>query len=202
MYSSMFDISWFLGKNRKEMTDEMILQYVKKWDTNIFEIIYDKRNQKLFSYLMTILNYNKEEANQILWDTFIALYEYNKTHTVDNCKSFLYTTAHNRAVDHIKKLSEEYNHEAIKDIKIDEADIQLKENINLYFKNGLVNKYLHMLHVTERQALHLYYYEDKSYDEIATIIWSNKNTVWQNISQAKKKLKELVEREWTKDLMI
>ena len=198
----MFDISWFLWKNKNGETDEMVLQDVKNGDTNKFEIIYDTWNQKLFSYLMTILNYNKEEANQILWDTFIALYEYNKTHMIDNCKSFLYTTAHNRAVDHIKKLSEDYNHEAIKDIKVDEEDIQLKENINLDFKNELVNKYLDMLHVTERQALHFYYYEEKSYDEIATIIWSNKNTVWRNISQAKKKVKELIDREWTKELML
>jgi DNA-directed RNA polymerase specialized sigma24 family protein len=47
----------------------------------------------------------------------------------------------------------------------------------------------------------LYYYEDKSYEEIAQIIGSNKNTVWTLLSQAKKKLQEFVNREWTRDIL-
>lgn len=197
----MFDISSFWNKNKIVQSDEKILEEVRKGNSKMFEIIYDKWNKKIFSYLMTILNYNKEEANQILWDVFIVLYEYNKTNKIDNCKSFLYTMSHNKAVDHIKKISEEYNHDFIQDIRIDEQDVEMKEKLNLNFQQDLMNKYLDMLQLTERQVLHLYFYEEKSYEEIAVITWSNKNTVWRNISQAKKKLKEFVEREGVSELL-
>jgi len=62
----MFDISSFWNKNKIVQSDEKILEEVRKGNSKMFEIIYDKWNKKIFSYLMTILNYNKEEANQIL----------------------------------------------------------------------------------------------------------------------------------------
>jgi RNA polymerase sigma-70 factor (ECF subfamily) len=140
-------------------------------------MIYDKWNKKIFLYLMTILNYNKEDANQILSDVFMALYEFNKINEVTNCKQFLYATAHNKAVDWIKKKSEDYNQEMLKDNAIDNKDIENKNNLNLTFKQKLMQKYLNMLNSEEKDVVHLYYYEDKSYEEIAQIIGSNKNTV-------------------------
>jgi len=77
--------------------------------------------------------------------------------------------SHNKAVDHIKKISEEYNHDFIQDIRIDEQDVEMKEKLNLNFQQDLMNKYLDMLQLTERQVLHLYFYEEKSYEEIAVI---------------------------------
>lgn len=196
----MFDISRF-DKNKITKNDENILKDIKTWNNQLFEMIYDKWNKKIFSYLMTILNYNKEDANQILSDVFMALYEFNKINEVTNCKQFLYTTAHNKAVDWIKKKSEDYNQEMLKDNAIDNKDIENKNNLNLTFKQKLMQKYLNMLNSEEKDVVHLYYYEDKSYEEIAQIIGSNKNTVWTLLSQAKKKLQEFVNREWTRDIL-
>ncbi|MEI8253905.1 MAG: sigma factor-like helix-turn-helix DNA-binding protein [bacterium] len=46
-----------------------------------------------------------------------------------------------------------------------------------------------------RDVLYLYYYEEKSYDEIADIIESNKNSVGTMISNGKKALKEKIKDE-------
>ena len=196
----MFNIS--LGSSSLNLTDEKLLEQTKKWNARAFEEIYERRNQKIFSYLMTILNYNKEESNQILWDVFIALYEYNKENKIQNCKSFLYMTAHNRALDLIKKKSEIYDQESLQDSVIDYKDQETKDKIESDFKEKFMQKYLNMLGGDERQVIHLYYYEEKSYEEIATIIWSNKNTVWRNIMQAKKKLKSFLQNEDDMQLFI
>jgi RNA polymerase sigma-70 factor (ECF subfamily) len=46
-----------------------------------------------------------------------------------------------------------------------------------------------------REVLILYYFEWKSYDEIAQILETTKNTVWSWIKRAKDKLKEIVEKD-------
>lgn len=185
---------------KNTLSDEKLLHDIKTWNTALFEIIYERRSKKIFSYLMTILNYNKEDANQLLWDIFISLYEYNKDNNIDNCKSFLYTTAHNKAIDHIKKKSEEYTTNKMENY-IDESDLDHKDKINLTYKQELMVKYLEMLQPREKEIVHLYFYEDKSYEDIATILWTNKNTIWTMLLQAKKKLREFVDREWTKEIL-
>jgi RNA polymerase sigma factor (sigma-70 family) len=60
---------------------------------------------------------------------------------------------------------------------------------------------LEQLQPKEREIIHLFYYEGKSYEEIAEYLWSNKNTIWTMILQAKKKIKEFVTREWTQKIL-
>ena len=182
------------------LSDEKLLNEIKTWNTTLFEIIYARRSRKIFSYIVTLLNYNKEDANQILGDIFISLYEYNKDHDITSCKNFLYTTAHNKAVDLIKKKSEEYVDQKMK-YQVDTADIKHKENINLSYKQQLMSKYLAMLQPREKEIVHLYFYEDKSYEDIAQILGTNKNTIWTMLLQAKKKLREFVDREWTNKVL-
>jgi DNA-directed RNA polymerase specialized sigma24 family protein len=52
-----------------------------------------------------------------------------------------------------------------------------------------------------RESVYLYFYEQKSYDEIADIVWSNKNTVWTIISQWKKRIKEIIIRNWLENVL-
>lgn len=66
-----------------------------------------------------------------------------------------------------------------------------KTTINLSYQQQLIQKYLEQLQPKEREIIHLFYYEGKSYEEIAGYLWSNKNTIWTMILQAKRKSKSL-----------
>ena len=197
----MFSVSLNEKSTKHTYTDEQILEEVKKGNWELFGHIYDKWNQKIYSYIMTILNYNSEDANEILGDVFIGLFEYNKTNTIKNCKSFLYTSAHNKAIDLIRKKSELYTNDWVEDQVIDIQSENKKDELNLTYQQKLMQKYLSLLQPKEREIIHLFYYENKSYEEIAQYLWSNKNTIWTMISQSKKKIKELVEREGTSKIL-
>lgn len=150
---------------------------------------------------MTVLNYNKEDAEQVVWDVFIALFEYNKENLIRNCKTFLYTTAHNKAIDIMKKKTEGYGEKLSQRNEVDVHDIQKKELLHLRYKQQLVQKYLLMLQPREKEVVHLFFYEDKSYEEISEILGTNKNTIGTILLQAKKKLKEFVQRENMQDIL-
>ena len=197
----MFSISLHPKPKANTYSDEEILASIKNTNWEWFEHIYDKWNQKIFSYIMSILNYNTEDANEIVGEVFITLYEYNKINEVKNCKSFLYTTAHNKSIDLIRKKSEQYTQSTIEDQVIDHQNEYEKDKTNLNFQQKLMQRYLSLLQPKEREIIHLFYYENKTYEEIAQYLWSNKNTIGTMISQAKKKIKEIVEREGTQKIL-
>jgi DNA-directed RNA polymerase specialized sigma subunit len=62
-------------------------------------------------------------------------------------------------------------------LRADTQDSIEKENLNTEFKQAIMMKYLSQLDENFRNVLYLYYYENKTYDEIAQIISSNKNSV-------------------------
>ena len=175
------------------LSDDEIVKKIKKWDSVAFEIIYDRYKNLLYNYIWTLLNFNSDEAGLVLSDVFIKAYEYIQQKNIDNLKSFLYRIAHNTAVDWIRVNQN-------KDTKIpknteeqkDQSDDIEKWKIDIQYKKKLIEKYLSELDDKYRSVLYLLYYENKSYDEIAMIQQSNKNTIWTLVLQGKKKLKELI----------
>lgn len=163
----MFSVSLHPKPKIDAYTDEQILEQMKTDNTELFEHIYNKRNKKIYSYIMTILNYNSDDANEIVGDVFIALYEYNKTQTITSCKSFLYTTAHNKSIDLIRKKSELYTNSTVEEQILDPENDKHKNSINLNYQQQLMQKYLKQLQPKEREIIHLFYYENQSYEEIA-----------------------------------
>ena len=179
-------------------TDEQLLLQTKQWNNQAFEALYLRWKKPLYLYLLHLLHYQKDDAEQVLSDVFLSLYEYNMTNTIQTCKSFLYSTAHNKALDLIKKKSELYAQKI--DHIVDEHDVSFKKRFSATYEQWILVRYLSSLPVQEREVVYLYYNEDKSYDEIAEIVWSNKNTVWTLLSQAKKKIYASAQREGTLDL--
>ncbi len=179
-------------------TDEYLLKKTKKGDTQAFEQIYKRWKKPLYMYLLHLLNYQKDDSEQVLSDVFISLYEYNKKNEINSCKSFLYTTAHNRALDLIKKKTELYPKEWYD--AIDERDKWIEEKVSLKYEQKVVENYLSLLPEREKEIIYLYYYEDKSYEEIAEITGEKKNTVGTLLLQAKKRIYDVAKREWTIDI--
>lgn len=181
------------GKDWHSLSDIEIIKKINLWDHMAFEIIYDRYNKPLYNYIWTLLNFNSEEAGLVLSEVFIKAFEYTKNKKIDNLKSLLYRIAHNTAIDRIRKnqnqeiaISDESNNYKDPQDKIE------KEKIDINYKIKLMKKYLSMLDEKYRSVLYLVYYQDKSYDEIALIQNSNKNSIGTLVLQGKKKLKEIM----------
>lgn len=178
------------------LSDAEIIKQIIWGQTSAFEIIYDRYNKSLYNYIWTLLNFNSNEAGLVLSEVFIKAYEYIKNKEIDNLKSLLYRIAHNTSIDRIRKnqkqdiamSSKEENQKDPKD-KIE------KEKIDTEYKIKLIKEYLSRLDEKYRSVLYLMYYENKTYDEIAMIQKSNKNSVGTLVLQAKRKLKEMIVNE-------
>lgn len=179
-----------------KLSDEELSNKVRWGDNQAFEVLYDKYKDKIFSYVRNILNYNHEDATTVLSDVFIKVFEYLKNYEVKNFKTFIYRIAHNTAIDLIRTsksgiYTNEENAKLVEDVQ---NNIE-KDKINTQFKQKIMMWYLNQIDEKFRDVLYLYYYEEKSYDEIADIIESNKNSVGTMISNGKKALKEKIKDE-------
>ncbi len=140
----------------------------------------------VYSFLLNILNYNRDDANQILSDSFVKLWEYLQINPVDNMKSFIYTTAHNLAVNHIKK---NQKNTLLVDDNLHYNTVLEEANFN--FEQQQIQNIIKTMDTITREVVHLIIYEEKSYQEIADILKIPKNTVWTIYFQAKAKLKKI-----------
>lgn len=179
-----------------KLNDEELSNRVKGWDNQAFEVLYDKYKDKIFSYVRNILNYNKDDATTVLSDVFIKVFEYIKNYEVKNFKTFIYRIAHNTTIDLIRTSKTGiYTNEENAKLLEDKQNIIEKENINTQFKQKIMMWFMSQIEERFRNVLYLYYFEEKSYDEIAEIMQSNKNSIWTMISNAKKILKEKIKDE-------
>ena len=75
-------------------------------------------------------------------------------------------------------------------------DIRWRNRVEIRkeFLQKTMKKLLSKLEKKYSEVLYLYYYEEKNYQQIANITWTNKNTVGTLVSRAKKKIKELAQQ--------
>ena len=71
-------------------------------DKHFFQEILETEKSRIFNYLLKILRH-REDAEDILQETFIAFYHGFSQIKTDAYLSYLYRIAHNKAINRIKK---------------------------------------------------------------------------------------------------
>lgn len=191
----------FFAASFSSLSDEQLVLDIQGWNVAAFEELYERRHKKIYAYLWNLLNYNYDDTISLTSDVFIKLYEYVKSQSLTNFRWFIYRLAHNLAIDWIRSnktnstvsLDQTYLKESL--AYIDEH----KHRLDSSFKQKLFEQTLTYLEPQQREILYLTYQEQKSYKEIAEILWTNKNSVWTLVFNAKKKLNELARLHWIHD---
>lgn len=156
--------------------------------TNIYplEDIIDKYNGMLYR-LAIIRMQNKEDAEEVVQDTFVKLIEYiNKGkgfNDDEHLKAWLLTVATNRGKS-ILTLYWNRNTEgmdSVQEVAAKEAD----ENYAYDYVMKLPEKY--------RIAINLFYYEQLTTDQIANIMKTKEATVRSYLHRGREKLKVMME---------
>jgi RNA polymerase sigma-70 factor (ECF subfamily) len=138
---------------------------------------------------------NREEAEETAQDVFIKVYK-----SLDGFKgdskfnTWLYRIAYNTCLDRIKKLHRERSSESINDYNPahnqtadDSSDyIQREDSINK------VKACLNSLPGEDHALVMMYYYEDKSLEEIAAIINLKPNHIKVKLFRLRKRLEVLL----------
>ncbi|HBU07292.1 MAG TPA: hypothetical protein DEB09_04380 [Candidatus Magasanikbacteria bacterium] len=178
-------------------TDEELVPLVLE-NQSYFLCLMEKYESKLLRYIMRISNVRYEDAEDVLQEVFIKVYENLNGFDPDlKFSSWVYRIAHNHVISEFRKkrnqteiiLSEEEDWQNfVSDLDIaDQVDIQLSKEV--------INKVLNSLDVKYREVLFLKFLEERDYKEISDILKKPMGTVATLINRAKEKFKkELVKQ--------
>lgn len=178
----------------QNLSDEALIALVRTDQPGLYGEIIRRYQEKLTRY---VRRFTVQEAvrEDILQDVFIKAYR--NLHDFDVSRSFsswIYRIAHNEAINHLKKAQRE-------PLVLDEwewevADERLELGIHIDKKDQAkqVSAALQQLKEKYREPLVLYFFEEKTYEEISDILRIPRNTVGTLIARGKTQLKSILEQ--------
>ncbi len=152
---------------------------------------YDANADAIFRHCYLSI-WNRERAKELMQETFMKTWEYLASgHEIQNLKAFLYRTATNLIIDHVRRrkessldaLNEEYGFDPAAD------ETPRLENV---IAGKEVFKILEKLEAPYRDAIIMRYVNELSPKEIAEITGETENVVSVHIHRGLKKLRNLL----------
>lgn len=153
-----------------------------------FELLLQNESKKIYNYLLKILR-NKEDAEDILQETFIAFHKKMNIVKESSYKSYLFRTAYHKALNLIKKRNAK-NKLVTNYHEMDHFnDERIENNDN---KNELIKNALSQLKQDEALIIELQFYQKLSYKQIAEVLETTQSAVDSKLVRAKKKLIKII----------
>jgi RNA polymerase sigma-70 factor, ECF subfamily len=176
------------------LTDEQLVEAARNSNHQLYGEIIKRYQLKLSHYLKKFIS-DADELQDVLQNVFIKAYKNLYSFNVSKKFSpWIYRIAHNEAINYIRKNSKYA-------ISLDESDFDVadeKMELGRELENTLTNKRLadsiRKLKEKYREPLILFFFEEKSYEEIGDILKLPTSTVGTYISRGKKQLKEFLEK--------
>jgi RNA polymerase sigma-70 factor (ECF subfamily) len=174
-----------------QLTDELLLRPIKKENHEAFTVLV-KRHSTRFYRIAYRFVYNKEDAEDIVQEAFIRLWE--KPEIWDENKKAQFTTwfykiVINLCFDHKKKKEQESLPE---DLQLADKQPGLDVVMTQEQKQMLMNKFIRQLPKSQQTALNLCFYEGVSNKEAAEIMGLKIKALQSLIMRAKTNLKKKI----------
>lgn len=163
-----------------------------------FLYIVNRYQQKLLSFIRRISNISIEEAEDLLQEVFIKVYQ-NLNDFDPNLKfsSWIYRITRNQVISHYRKnknrpqvLSFEINEEIFENLA---TDFDVTKQIDQQILKQNITKALNQIPPKYRDVIILKYFEEKNYLEISDILKRPPGTVATLLNRGKKQFKKIYE---------
>jgi RNA polymerase sigma factor (sigma-70 family) len=192
MNTSSPPIFYTYKESHLEESDFATWKEFKKGNELAYTCIYKKYVNILFNYGMKIIP-DKEVVKDAIQDLFVEIWK-NKENLSDtnNIKFYLFKSIRRKLIRSVKSANLELN----QNIHFDYSrEVTSSSEANLIIEElNLENKYkieegLNKLSKRQREAIYLRYYEDLSYDDIASLMLISSQSVYNLIFQSLRLLK-------------
>lgn len=173
--------------DKKNITKEEINEIAKlfsKGDVDAFNFLYKLYSKKVYRFCLRMLE-NIDVAKDAFQETFVRIYEYRASYNGQNFECWLYTTARNTCINHIRRRKST--------ISIDNIEVAFlpKRHLDIGIKEHIEEKLNH-LPIALKEAFILRDMEDLTYEQIASILQIDLSLVKVRVHRARLKLKELL----------
>ena len=187
------------NKNFQEKTDEE-LAFLALADQDYFLYLMRRYEGKLLAYILRISSFSHDEAEDILQEVFIKIYEnLNDFDTSLKFSSWAYRITHNQAISHYRRakarpqsLPIDINDKILANLS---SDLDIEKKVEVDYLRKAIKNVLANLDIKYREVLVLKFLEERSYQEISDILKKPMGTIATLINRAKKEFKEELDRQ-------
>lgn len=176
-----------------ESDESLVLQYRKEGNLQVLGVLYQRYMELVYGVCLKYLQ-DPEAARDAVMQIFEVLVTKLRSHEVEKFRPWLYTLARNHCLMHLRS----QKHRRTTDI--DPALMQSDEELHL---NGVMEKEAKLdqlescvdtLPEGQRQAIRMFYLEQRCYQDIATETGQAWNTVRSLIQNGRRNLKICMEK--------
>ena len=177
-------------------TEKQILSQIKKQDVGAYKYLFELYYKELYFFARKFLG-NKEVAEEIVQDVFIALLE-NKDvlNITKSIKSYLYTSVKNRSINYLKSKINNIDFVSIDEAAKESCVVSADKLLELSELDDLIIKAVSMLPPKCKEMFHMSRNSEMTYQEIADALDVSKETVKSQISEAIKRIKVYLNKYW------
>lgn len=187
------------NKNFLEKTDEELVSLALA-DQDYFLYLMRRYEGKLLAFILRISSFSRDEAEDILQEVFIKIYENLNDFDKDlKFSSWAYRITHNQVISHYRKIKVrpqslplDINDKILASLS---SDLDIEKKVEVDYLKKAVKKVLANLDIKYREVLILKFLEEKSYKEISDILKKPMGTIATLINRAKKEFKEELDRQ-------
>lgn len=172
------------------LSDQELVILTLESSHRAFEEIVNRYQEPILRYTLRLLNNNQQDAQDVVSESFFRAFKNLASYKPDHkFSSWLYRIAHNQAVSMIKSKSNMFfvdieNFFQIISPPKQEPIISLQE----------LDQILDQLKLKDKNLLVLFYLEQKSLREISDILFLTENTVAQQLSRARQKARNIINK--------
>lgn len=181
-----------MNKDNLYLSDEEVVEIIRKKDKEFFVELMRRYQDKLLRYAGNILG-DDEKAKDVVQESFIKTYKNINGFNVDKkFSSWIYRIVHNESMNFLVK-----NKRIVKwneEIEID-SGIDIEEELLVKELTEHTNSCLKNLPSIYSEPLELFYLEGKKYEEISDILRLPIGTVGTRINRAKLIMKRICQKE-------
>jgi RNA polymerase sigma-70 factor (ECF subfamily) len=175
----------------EHVNDERMVTLVREKDQELYAEIVRRYEAKLLRYAMSIIK-DEHRSQDIVQNAFIKAFINLQSFNVKmKFSSWIYRITHNEAINEIKKYRKEVRLDDIPEIEnIPSDETKADELFDSNLIRDMLKSSLDSLPMSYREPLYLYYFEERSYQEISDILRMPMGTVATRINRGKSLLKK------------
>lgn len=175
-------------------TDEELVAVVCDSDQERYTDLVKRYESKLLRYAMRFTQ-DEDRAQDAVQNAFIkAFINLKGFDQKKKFSSWIYRIVHNETINEIKKHKKEIPLETSGAENKEIEEEHLDDKIDKAAEAKLLREVLNDIPLTYKSVLVLFYFEDKSYEDISDILRMPTGTVGTRINRGKKLLRELYEK--------
>jgi RNA polymerase sigma-70 factor (ECF subfamily) len=187
-----------MEKKVNQEDERVLIQIIKAGNYRQFERLISAYQKPLYIFIWRMVQ-DEDDAKDICQDTFFKAYKKIRSFKEKSkFSSWLFQIGYRKALDFIAKKKRQQS--ALDKMETQSQMAENEREFEIKQADSAIGKVIDGLHQNHRTALHLFYKEEMTYKEIASVMKVPINTVKSHIHRGKEIIREKLSRmdRWNK----